>query len=492
MRKRISPKHLQPGLSLPGHLYASSGQVIVKAGTVLGADHLIYLTEYASDGLFGGPDWPESATFYPPELEHAEVDAGKSISIDALHAGMRLTKDIYDAKTDVLLLAAGLQVTSRFLRLLATRGIKALRVRSKCTDTIEPADHGVEAVPDQARALDALLEDELKKRIVFRQFSSIERPRLSLDDLKSEAATGVEEHAATGEVVADVCAHLARGRDVAGSTISHTLQGFVARATLDIDLLPLIVSLQEAGDEYLFDHCVNVALLSMSMAAQAGLTQDKITEIGFGALLQDIGMVRVPKDIRLAQRTLTTAERAEVNKHPLYTIEWLANIDLTPVTTALIGYQSHERADGSGYPRNRLETRIHPFARIVGVADVFAAMTCDRPYRAALRPYEASREILASVLKFDRPTAALFLDTVGLFPIGSLVELSNGNSGRVVRIVPGAHTQPVVERVDRHGRPTGRLINLAVEKELKILRAFHRHVDPSSHTATAGSSHLAH
>jgi len=491
MRKRISPKHLQSGLNLPGHLYARSGQVIVKAGTVLGPDHLIYLTEYAEEGLFGGPEWPEYTTFYQSEREANEPDAGKSISVEALHAGMRLTKDIYDVKTDVLLLAAGLLVTSRFLRLLATRGIKTLRVRSKITEPSEPEKHAPQVAPAQARALDALLEEELKKRIPFREFSNVERPRLSLDDLRSEAATGVEDHTATGEVVADVCAHLARGRDVAGSTISHTLQGFVSRATLDIDLLPLIVSLQEAGDEYLFDHCVNVALLSMSMAAQAGLTQDKITEIGFGALLQDIGMLRVPKDIRLAQRALTAVERAEVNKHPLYTIEWLANIDLTPVTTALIGYQSHERADGSGYPRHRLETRIHPFARIVGVADVFAAMTCDRPYRSALRPYEASREILAGVLKFDRPTASLFLDTIGLFPIGSLVELSNGDTGRVVRIVPGAHTQPVVERVDRHGRPTGRLINLAVEKELKILRAFHRYTTPGLCSTASGFSNRA-
>ncbi|MGB0717672.1 MAG: HD-GYP domain-containing protein, partial [Phycisphaerae bacterium] len=262
------------------------------------------------------------------------------------------------------------------------------------------------------------------------------------------------------------------------------LKGFVHRATMDVDLLPLIVSLHNSADDYLFGHSLDVALLSMSMATQAGFGQDKILEIGFGSLLQDIGMLRVPEDIRFAPRPLTTEERAEVNRHPLYAIEWLSRIDISPLTTGLILYQSHERSDGSGFPRRQEESRIHPYAKIVNIADTFSAMTHDRPYRPAYRPYEAAREILTCIGRYDRTMARLFLDTVGLFPVGSTVELNNGSFAEVVRAIPGAHTRPVVEQVDKHGRSTGRLINLSAEQDLRVVRAYHG--SQNAETSSAG------
>ncbi|MHC5110975.1 MAG: HD-GYP domain-containing protein [Planctomycetota bacterium] len=475
MRNRIAPQHLQPGLKLPGHLYASNGRVLVRAGTTLGADQLVLVTEFVEDGLYGDEHWPEEFTSTSPVAEAPLANSGKTINVNALKSGMRLTQDIYDAKSDVLLLAAGFQITPRFLRLLASRGIKSICVRPRQDRSVgSRTDTGTE-VPGtiQARALDALLEDELKKRIPFRDKGPTDRPRLAIDDLKGEAQFGVEEHDHTKEVVAGICESLGRGRNVSGSDINEALANFVTRASMDIDLLPLIVSLHNAGEEYLFDHSVNVALLSMSMAAQAGLPSEKITEVGFGGLLQDIGMLRITEDIRLAPRSLIRDERREVDRHPLYSIEWLSHVDLAPLTAGLIIYQSHERSDGEGFPRNQCEARIHPFAKIVGMADTYAALTCERPYRPAYRPYEASKEILSNIGRFDRSLAKLFLDTIGLFPIGSLVELNNGNFGQVIRTIPGAHTRPVVEQVDASGNSSGRLINLAVERDLKVVRAYH-------------------
>lgn len=475
MKKRIAPRNLQPGFKLPGNLFSKSGKVLIRGGTTLGADQLVLITEYVEEGVFGDASWAsEFEEKNPGQAPARGQDGGRTISVADLKSGMRLTQDIYDAKSDVLLLAAGFQITPRFLRLLGSRGISTICIRPRADrKSALQAERGTEVGEAQTKALDALLENELKKRIPFREVSPTERPRLGLDDLKGEAKLGVEVHYQTTEVFADMCSTLSKGRDICGRDINDVLKGFARRALMDVDLLPLIVSLHNAADDYLFSHSLNVALISMSMATQAGLAQDKVLEIGFGSLLQDIGMLQVPEDIRFAPRPLTTEERAEVDRHPLYAIDWLSRIDVAPLTAGLILYQSHERNDGTGFPRSQEEARIHPFAKIVNIADTYAAMTHERPFRPAYRPYEAAREVLTCIGRYDRAMARLFLDTVGLFPVGSVVELNNGYFAHVVRAIPGAHTRPVVEQVDKHGRPTGRLVNLSAEQDLRVVRAYH-------------------
>jgi HD-GYP domain-containing protein (c-di-GMP phosphodiesterase class II) len=418
----------------------------------------------------GEGDWPGAQADAVEHEEKGGHSADEAISVDSLRSGIRLSQDVYDADTDVLLLAAGVQVTPRFLQLLSSRGIKAVKLK-----TPEGRSGGGASVQSSStERLDAILQVELRKKISFFHLSADERPRLGLSDLKAEAARGVEQHAKASGVVLGLCDNLTKGRGIAGQEIRETLSSFAAQATLDVDLLPLIVSLQKSGDEYLFDHCLNVALLSMSIATQAGLERDLVMEVAFGALLQDIGMLQVPNDLRLAPRALTSGERFEITRHPVHTLDWLDRIDGVPLTTRFIGYQSHERVDGKGYPRRRAGMFVHQFAKLVGIADSFAAMTRPRPYRQAFIPYEAAKAILEDKGKFDRLAVRVFLDTVGLFPIGSFVELDSGIKGKVVRANPGAHTRPIVEEVDSAGRPSGQLIDLARETEMAVASAIPR------------------
>jgi HD-GYP domain-containing protein (c-di-GMP phosphodiesterase class II) len=223
----------------------------------------------------------------------------------------------------------------------------------------------------------------------------------------------------------------------------------------------------------LYDHCVNVALLSMTVASQLGLDPQQMNEVGLGAMLQDIGMVRVPDEIRLAERPLSDNERLEIEHHPIYTLNYLENIRGLPPPASFVGYQVHERLDGSGYPRRRSGMLIHLYAKIVGVVDTYSAMISSRPYRPAMLPYEAARKILieGSRDKFDRAVVRAFLDSMSLFPVASHVQLSNGNIAKVIRAVPGAHTRPVVEVVDAEYNPTGQIVDLSLETKLKVVHA---------------------
>jgi HD-GYP domain-containing protein (c-di-GMP phosphodiesterase class II) len=206
------------------------------------------------------------------------------------------------------------------------------------------------------------------------------------------------------------------------------------------------------------------------MAAQLGMGRDQLLEVGLGALLQDSGMLRVPEEIRLAARPLTDEEWFEVRCHPLYTLEHLEQIRGLPRTVACIAYQLHERVDGRGYPRERSGLFVHPYAKIAGIADAYAAMIRPRPHRPPISPYLAAKTVLieGSSNKFDRTMVRAFLDAVSLFPVGSRVELDDGSKATTMRANPGQHTRPVVELMDDSCRPTGRIMDLSREKRRSV------------------------
>ncbi|RMF71573.1 MAG: phosphohydrolase, partial [Planctomycetota bacterium] len=116
---------------------------------------------------------------------------------------------------------------------------------------------------------------------------------------------------------------------------------------------------------------------------------------------------------------------------------------------------------------------IHPFARVVAVADAYAAMTHKRPHREPMIPYQAMREILTATGagRFDAQVVRALLDRVSAFPVGSGVELNDGRVCRVLRARIGAHTRPIVAPVDAAGRAMGQAIDLFTQPQLSVRRA---------------------
>jgi HD-GYP domain-containing protein (c-di-GMP phosphodiesterase class II) len=398
---------------------------------------------------------------------------------DYIRNRVPLPVDVYDGR-DRLLALAGSRITKNFVVLLRQRSITHVQVRlptvaRPVTDVDEDVGSGFEEdlQTPQSRLLDERAAGELLRPIVAHPVRTWRRPRLPIDDLKGEAAEAIERHAATSATVADLCQKLTPGRRTSAHELHRSVDQFVDAAAADFDLLPLIVAMQQTEDEYLFDHCVNVALLSVAMGCQLGLEREIIVEIGLGAMLHDIGMLRVPTAIRLAPRELTKREWQEIRRHPLHTLDMIADLRGIPQVIRFIGYQTHERMDGSGYPRRRQGPQLHECAKIVALADVYAAMTRARPHREALSPYVAAKTILneGAANKFDRKLVRLLLDTVSLFPTGSRVCLTGGINARVLRANPGHHTRPVVEELDADGSPTGHIIDLSREEDLAVIAA---------------------
>ncbi len=459
-------RSLRAGMTVSEDIYDESGALLLAAGSKITPRFVQLLQERHINRIQRG-------------------DGGEFISVRQLHqdfirsleVGMSTPVDVYD-ESGVLLLAAGSRITRRFIQLLHERGITEVRLGS-APDLPPgmPVDDSAGVITEdglstpRSRGLDRRLAGELDRPVVFHSIKRWRRPRLSTDDLKGEANQGLERHLATSTAVADVCAALNAGRRISAAGLRHSVAHFVNMSAADFDLLPLIVAMQQSKDEYLYDHCVNVALLSLAIASQLGLDRESFIVIGLGGMLHDIGMLRVPQSIRLAPGALTEREWHEIRRHPLHTLDMLADLPRIPQAVKFIAYQAHERIDGGGYPRHRSDRELHAFAKIVSIADVYAAMTRARPYRPPISPYVAVKTILTDghTNKFDRVLVRALLDTIALFPIGSRARLSDGSAVSILRANPDLHTRPVVEVLGVDGRPSGRIIDLSREDDLRVV-----------------------
>lgn len=139
-------------------------------------------------------------------------------------------------------------------------------------------------------------------------------------------------------------------------------------------------------DEYLYQHSFQVTLYSIAIAKELGYSAEDLRLIGIGALLHDVGKLMVPKDILTKPDRLTNDEFETMKMHARYGFDLLRNLHSISLLVAHCAFQHHERIDGSGYPRGLVDFEIHPFAKIIGVADVFDAVTTNRVYREKMLP----------------------------------------------------------------------------------------------------------
>jgi len=227
-------------------------------------------------------------------------------------------------------------------------------------------------------------------------------------------------------------------------------------------------------DDYLPDHAYTRVVLAVGMAMRLGAAHDEVIATGLAAGLADIGMAMVPKSIRDADRPLDETEINKVRRHAAWSVVMVHEIAGLPECVALAIHQHHERDDASGYPRATKATGIHEIARLIAVADEFAAATADRPHRPARRPFDVMQGLLAqvSVGTLARPMVRALLQLVGLFPVGSLVRLSDGTVATVVGSHPKMVDRPIVQRAGAGDRP-GQTVDLSIiaPGDLSVLEA---------------------
>jgi hypothetical protein len=222
---------------------------------------------------------------------------------------------------------------------------------------------------------------------------------------------------------------------------------------------------------------VNTAILAAFIAMELKFSHHKVMQIVTGALLHDVGMLRLPGEITNKSGGLSEAELLRVQAHPLYTYKIITKELLYPEDVGLVALQHHERWDGEGYPRRISGANIDMGARIVSVADAFEAMVSEKPYRNSMMGYQAMKNLLSdNSRRFDPDVLKAFIKTMGIYPIGSVIMLNNGSIARVTEVQGDAPLRPKIRLlIDEFGKmyknDEGELIDLLTEKGLFIAQA---------------------
>ncbi|USG67317.1 HD-GYP domain-containing protein [Brevibacillus ruminantium] len=328
----------------------------------------------------------------------------RKVHIHSVKAGEIIAKTIFLENGNVLL-GHGVALTDRYIQRLINMGIETLYIEDKDTEDIIPED----SIRDETRkqAVDAIystMTGLMEKQTLQR--------RTSLPDLGQIFQ----------KVFGDILSDLSSRRDILVNLCNlHTLDG------------------------YFFHHAVNVSVLAGIIGLAKGYNQQQLMELGIGALLFDIGMTQLPKELWNKKTELNEEERQRIRYHTEDGFNLLRtqyNISLLSAHCAL---QHHERYDGTGYPRQLKDKQIHEYAQIVAIADVFDALISPRPFRTGYSPSEAT-ELLFAVgnSMFDLDLVKLFLQHVAVYPIASTVQLNTGHIGVVSEVNPLAVNRPIV------------------------------------------------
>jgi putative nucleotidyltransferase with HDIG domain len=338
----------------------------------------------------------------------------KKIGIEDVRVGMYL-EDVFNAQ-DVLLLSANVSVLSHEqIEHLKNQGVTSVFINTeKGADIREPAVEAgsLRAEKGENEAAVPVREAEYFKELekakeVHRE--SIQTARVALEAIRKNQKFSVQK-------------------------IERAAEGIVESILRNPDAL-VSLSQIKGYDEYTYVHSVNVGVLVTALANALGYSRERLVQVGTGGLLHDVGKMRVPERILNKPGKYTDEEFNVMKKHPLLGLE-IANQKkgISDISKAII-IEHHERFNGQGYPHGLKGEQIREVGLISAVADVYDALTSDRIYRAAWPPQKALGLIFQGCdIEYSRYIVERFTKHLGIYPVGSFVQLVSGELGVVTQL----------------------------------------------------------
>jgi putative nucleotidyltransferase with HDIG domain len=205
------------------------------------------------------------------------------------------------------------------------------------------------------------------------------------------------------------------------------------------------IVLYGSGSDTIYRHSVNVAALSSIMARWLGFKENEISLITYAAILHDFGKIKINQDILNKPGPLNAKEFKEIKSHPVVGYNFIKEIPYLDSSVSLGVLMHHERMDGSGYPLGMKEDKIHPFAKIVSIADVFDAVNSNRVYKKSTGPFEALEIIKKESLgKLDYKYCNVFLNHVVNYYMGENIMLNNNKICKIIQVDVNNLARPLI------------------------------------------------
>ena len=251
--------------------------------------------------------------------------------------------------------------------------------------------------------------------------------------IEEEIVPARQAYARVEELTRQVVDDIRRGKLVAIDQLEEVIRDVVDSMVRSPDALMWVARMKKQ-DTAIYGHSLQVAVYLVALGRHLGLPKEHLARLGMLGLLLDVGKTKLPRTLLAKPRPLTADEFELIQQHVRVGLQLLRGTpNLHPEILEGIA-QHHERENGSGYPAGLRAGGISLFGRMAGIADTFVALTNVRPHAEGVSAYEALRKLTTwSGSLFHAPLVEQFIQSVGVFPVGSLVELSSGEIAVVVR-----------------------------------------------------------
>lgn len=222
------------------------------------------------------------------------------------------------------------------------------------------------------------------------------------------------------------------GKQIKLEKAKEAVDGMVDSILRNPDAFVWLTKLKEV-DSYSYSHAIDCSILVISFGRHLGLSKPELQDLAMAGLMFDIGKMKIPAEIMDKNEKLTDEEFEEIKKHVDYSVEIMEETDGISKVSIEIARYHHERHDGSGYPLGLEGDQIHVFSRMLAIVDCFDAISSDRQYGRIVSPHAAIKKLYEwGGKEFQEELVEQFIQCLGVYPTGSLVELSTGEVGIVL------------------------------------------------------------
>lgn len=336
------------------------------------------------------------------------------LRIDKLDMGMILEEDIVDQKTGVILIAKNMAITKAFIDKLISNGIDEVPIKK-------------EEIP-------------------------IEKYNEPL----------MKEYNKVGERIGKAFKEVKNGGKLNAQEINMEMKNFVQEVVKERDILTQM-RLLKRKDDYIFNHSLAVSTLAASLGKWMNYSPKEILELSVVGLFHDIGKLKISDEIINKPADLTEEEFEIMRKHPFYSSQVLSFTSNFSEDIILGVLQHHEKLDGTGYPNKVTGDRIHRYARIISICNIYHNLTSRKIYNDKESPLKVAEYIRQESFNFlDPHMSQVFLKNIATFYVGNKVVLSTGEIGIIIYIHPQDKTRPVVKVADK-------FIDFLVEKDIEVV-----------------------